>query len=56
MLWVGRGAFAFAFDPDRSAIILCGGNKEGQSGRKFYNTLIALADERFTDWLEAEEG
>ena len=51
-----RGAwrFAFAFDPERQAIILCGGNKEGTAQRLFYKTLIRTADKRFDDWLEAK--
>ncbi len=43
----GIWRFAFAFDRDRRAIILCGGDKQGQSERRFYRTLIAVADERF---------
>ncbi len=51
----GAWRFAFAFDHDRQAIILWGGNKEGVSQRKFYNALISEADERFDEWLEAEK-
>jgi len=39
--------FAFAFDPARSAIILCGGDKENVDQKKFYKWLIATADARF---------
>jgi hypothetical protein len=35
---------AFAFDPDRSAILLLGGNKSGVSQKRFYKQLIARAD------------
>jgi hypothetical protein len=35
---------AFAFDPDRSAILLLGGNKSGNSQKRFYKQLIARAD------------
>jgi len=38
---------AFAFDPERKAMLLVAGDKSGQSERKFYNRLIALADDRF---------
>jgi len=38
---------AYAFDPDRRAILLCAGNKEGGNSKKFYAELIATADERF---------
>lgn len=51
----GAWRFAFAFDEERQAIILCGGNKEGSSKTKFYKGLIKKADERFTDWLEAQD-
>jgi hypothetical protein len=37
---------AYAFDPKRRAILLCAGNKEDGS-KKFYEELIATADERF---------
>jgi hypothetical protein len=32
---------AFAFDPDRSAILLLGGNKSGVSQKRFHKQLIA---------------
>lgn len=51
----GAWRFAFAFDEDRQAVVLCGWNKEGKSERKFYKELIATADGRFDEWLEAEE-
>jgi hypothetical protein len=35
---------AFAFDPDRSAILLVGGGKSGVNQKRFYRTLIARAD------------
>lgn len=38
---------AFAFDPDRKAILLVGGNKSGGSEQRFYKQLIRKADERF---------
>jgi hypothetical protein len=34
----------FAFDPDRSAILLIGDNKSGVSQKRFYKQLIAKAD------------
>ncbi|MGX9576659.1 type II toxin-antitoxin system RelE/ParE family toxin [Mesorhizobium sp. f-mel] len=51
----GAWRFAFAFDPERRAVILVGGNKEGTASRQFYKSLIATADKRFDEWLEAEE-
>jgi hypothetical protein len=50
--------FAFAFDPNRQAIILCGGDKSGGSESRFYKQLIAKADKRFDGHcaaLKAEE-
>jgi hypothetical protein len=38
---------AFAFDPDRSAILLVAGDKSGVSQKRFYKRLIAKADELF---------
>jgi hypothetical protein len=47
----GVWRFAFAFDSNREAIILCGGDKSGLSTRRFYLPLIAKADQRFTAHL-----
>lgn len=44
--------FAFAFDPDQSAIILCGGDKQGVNEGLFYKQLIARADKRYASWLK----
>ena len=41
----GVWRFAFAFDPQRQAIVLVGGDKEGE--RNFYKNLIRIADQRF---------
>ncbi len=43
----GVWRFAFAFDPKRAAIVLCGGDKAGGSEPRFYRQLIAKADRRF---------
>jgi hypothetical protein len=50
----GVWRFAFAFDPDRNAVILVGGDKQGENQRRFYRNLIGTADRRFDDWLSAE--
>ena len=42
---------AFAFDPQRHAILLVCGDKSGVSERKFYKQLIRKADERFDQHL-----
>jgi hypothetical protein len=38
---------AFAFDPDRTSILLVGGDKSGVSQKRFYKQLIARADKLF---------
>jgi hypothetical protein len=38
---------AFAFDPDRHAILLVAGDKAGVAQRRFYKALISRADKRF---------
>lgn len=42
---------AFAFDPQRQAIILVAGDKTGVAQRRFYKGLITRADRRFADHL-----
>jgi hypothetical protein len=44
---------AFAFDPDRAAILLVAGNKSGVSQKRFYKRLIARADALFDAHLAA---
>ncbi len=43
----GLWRFAFAFDPNRQAIVLVGGNKVGKNQARFYRDLIRTADRRF---------
>jgi len=43
---------AFAFDPNRSAILLLGGNKSGVSQKRFYKQLIAKADALYDEHLK----
>ncbi|MYH35791.1 MAG: addiction module toxin RelE [Rhodospirillaceae bacterium] len=43
----GEWRLAFAFDPDRKAILLVAGDKSGGGAKRFYRTLIRKADERF---------
>ena len=47
---------AFAFDPDRRAILLVGGNKSGTKERRFYKSLISRADARFDAHLDRLRG
>jgi hypothetical protein len=42
---------AYAFDPDRKAILLVAGDKSGVSQTKFYKALIRRADRRFDQHL-----
>ncbi|GGC99423.1 type II toxin-antitoxin system RelE/ParE family toxin [Aquisalinus flavus] len=37
---------AFAFDPERNAILLIGADKRGQNQKRFYKDLIKAADDR----------
>jgi len=46
---------AYAFDPDRKAILLVAGNKSGVSQKRFYKALIKRADERFDEHLAARK-
>jgi hypothetical protein len=49
----GEWRAAFAFDPERRAIVLVAGDKSGEgSERRFYRSLIAKADGRFDAHLE----
>ena len=43
----GVWRFAFAFDPRRRAMVLCGGDKSGGGEKRFYQQLIINADARF---------
>jgi hypothetical protein len=50
----GVWRFAFAFDEERNAVVLVGGNKARRDQKRFYRDLIATADDRFDEWLSAE--
>ena len=43
----GEWRVAFAFDPERNAVLLVAGDKSGGGGRRFYRALIRKADKRF---------
>jgi hypothetical protein len=43
----GVWRLAYAFDPERKAILLVAGDKSGGSQKRFYRALIAKADARF---------
>ena len=42
---------AFAFDPQRQAIVLVGGDKGGADQRRFYKRLLTAADARYDEHL-----
>lgn len=42
---------AFAFDPNRQAILLVAGDKSGKSEKRFYVQLIKKADARFDAYI-----
>ena len=48
----GEWRLAFAFDPERSAILLVAGDKSGGSQTRFYKKLIHAADWRFAAHLQ----
>ena len=52
----GVWRIAYAFDPDRKAILLTAGSKSGRSEKRFYRQLIAKADERFDRHLARRRG
>lgn len=49
----GEWRAAFAFDPQRRAILLVAGDKSGGSQKLFYRRMIAKADFRFSEHLES---
>jgi hypothetical protein len=51
----GVWRIAYAFDPERKAILLVGGDKGGGSQKQFYKALIKRADARFDEHLAALE-
>jgi hypothetical protein len=40
----------FAFDPQRRAVMLCGGDKTGD--KRFYETMLPIAEQEFLDHLK----
>lgn len=54
--WCGEvWRVAFAFDPNRHAILLVGSDKVGADQRRFYKRLIAVADVRYDEYLATLE-
>jgi hypothetical protein len=52
----GVWRIAFAFDPERAAILLVAGDKSGMSQKLFYKQLISRADARYTEHLHELKG
>ena len=52
----GVWRIAFAFDSERTAILLIAGDKTGVNEKRFYKKLIAKADDRFARHLAAQIG
>jgi len=48
----GVWRIAFAFDPERKAILLVAGDKGGKDQKRFYKQLIQKADSRFDQHLK----
>lgn len=46
---------AFAFDPERKAILLVAGDRSGRSEKRFYRSLIAKAGKRYKAHLDRLE-
>lgn len=51
----GEWRVAFAFDPQRKAILLVAGDKSGGSEKRFYRNLIRIADARFDAHLNRKD-
>lgn len=50
--WMGEvWRVAFAFDPQRQAVLLVGGDKGGADQKRFYKRLIVIADTRYSEHL-----
>jgi hypothetical protein len=44
----------FAFDPSRTALLLCGGDKGGSNEHRFYERMIEQAERLYERHLEAQ--
>lgn len=44
----------YAFDPQRRAVLLCGGRKDGAQDKRFYKRMIPIAEREFLAHLESE--
>jgi len=46
----------FAFDPERQAVVLAGGDKRGKNQQRFYRQLIDRADVIYERHLDQRRG
>lgn len=44
----------YAFDPQRRAVLLCGGRKDGKKDKTFYKRMIPIAEREFLQYLQDE--
>ncbi|QLF71346.1 type II toxin-antitoxin system RelE/ParE family toxin [Peteryoungia desertarenae] len=51
----GVWRLAYAFDPQRQAVLLVAGDKSGVSETRFYKRLIEKADRRFAAYLDKQK-
>ena len=49
----GAWRVAYAFDPQRKAILLVGGDKNGTTKSRFYRNLLRIADQRLDQHLQS---
>ena len=49
----GAWRIAFAFDPERKAVMLIAGDKAGKQQARFYMKLLMKADKRFEEHLKS---
>lgn len=45
----------YAFDPERRAVRLCGGRKDGKAAKQFYKRMIPMAEAEFLDYLNLRD-
>jgi hypothetical protein len=48
----GAWRVAYAFDPQRKAILLVAGDKSGVGKARFYSSLLRIADDRYDRHLK----
>lgn len=41
----------YVFDPQRNAVLLCGGRKDGAKSKNFYQRMITIAEREYQNYL-----